>query len=37
MKSVLLWCLMDVRVDKKIVQKIVYFVIDIYAFFAYGP
>jgi hypothetical protein len=28
---------MDVRVDKKIVQIFVYFVIDIYAFFAYGP
>jgi len=33
MKGALLWCLMGVRADKKIVQTLVYFVIDIYDFF----
>jgi hypothetical protein len=33
MKGVLLWCLMGVCVDKKIVQIFVCLVIDIYDFF----
>jgi hypothetical protein len=33
MKGVLLWCLMGVCVDKKIVQFLFCFVIDIYEFF----
>ncbi len=33
MKGVLLWCLMDVHVDKKIVQIFFCLVIDVYDFF----
>jgi hypothetical protein len=33
MKGTLLWCLMGVRADKKIIQTLVCFVIDIYEFF----
>jgi hypothetical protein len=35
-KDVLLWCLMGVSVDKKIIQ-ISFFLINIYDFFAHGP
>jgi hypothetical protein len=37
MKGVLLWCLMDVCVDKKIVQIFICFVMIFMIFFAYGP
>jgi hypothetical protein len=38
MKDVLLWCLMGVCVNKKIVQILFCFVIDIYeCFLAHGP
>jgi hypothetical protein len=33
MKDVLLWCLMGVRVDKKIIQIFFFLLIDIYDFF----